>query len=347
MALATACLLLNAALLPAIAPRTPEGQPDVLVLINPLEQSREEFRALLADAAGYKLGSLGLVARVVSASLSEAVAPQPKALASGASAALVCRYKVQGQELAVTLAWYDAHAGAAAAGAWAKGRLDLNLDGVILKAFDEVLDKVRDRVTALAARHANAPLEPVAVSPGLTLPAGSGAVQSRDVRQPPAATPRRLLLSTAFAPFLPTGAAFSYFRLGYLPSLLASFSLDTPVGPLGLGAYVGLNYFTSKGTEISADNFVVPLGVDLRYELHGAFLRPFFHVSGGPAVLVMVTGAEQTAVDVLPFLKSGIGFEVDVVPWLGISALVDYDVYFEMPYLVTGFSPSLGMVWRP
>ncbi|HTP57445.1 MAG TPA: hypothetical protein VMM82_00920, partial [Spirochaetia bacterium] len=116
---------------------------------------------------------------------------------------------------------------------------------------------------------------------------------------------------------------------------------------VGLGIYSGVDYFSAIGVQDASTNYLIPVGVDVRYELGGAALRPFFHVTGGPAFLVMVTGTQGTFVDILPFLKSGLGLEVELAPWMGISALVDYDMYFEMPYLLTGFTPSLNMVFRP
>jgi hypothetical protein len=47
----------------------------------------------------------------------------------------------------------------------------------------------------------------------------------------------------------------------------------------------------------------------------------------------MVTGTRGTPVDILLFLKSGVGLGQYVVNWLGI----------KMPYLLTGFSPSVNM----
>ena len=108
-----------------------------------------------------------------------------------------------------------------------------------------------------------------------------------------------------------------------------------------------MDYFAATGTLASSDNYLIPMGLDLRYEIGAGGLRPYFHLVGGPALLVMVTSTQGTLVDVLPFLKTGIGLEVDIGPRFGVSALVDYDVYFEMPYLLTGFSPSVNMVLHP
>ncbi len=157
----------------------------------------------------------------------------------------------------------------------------------------------------------------------------------------------RLLVSGGFAPFLPTGAASYYFGLGYLPSVLVSLLIPTLVGPVGIGIYTGVDFFTAVGLVDTSDNYLIPFGVDFRYELDAGLFRPFFHLVGGPALLVMVTGSQGTMSGFVPFLKSGIGLEVRINPWLGVSALIDYDVYFETPYFLMGFSPSLNFAVRP
>ncbi len=328
----------------AVTPEAAAKQPDILVLINQPSQKAQDFTPLIAEAASYKLGNLGLASQVVSTTPSEAVSPLPRIKATGASAALVCSYQVNGGQMVFTLTWYDAQSDTSVA-VQTRGPMDLHLDGVILAAIDDILAKVQARVSALSARRAalNIPAKP----PTPTLPPAEGAASAVGQRSPVVHAAHRLLLSGGFAPFVPTGAASYYFAFGYLPSLLASLFIDTPVGPVGIGVYTGMDYFAAIGTLDSADDYLIPMGLDLRYELGTGGLRPYFHLVGGPAVLVMVTSTQGTFVDVLPFLKTGIGLDIDINSWLGVSALVDYDVYFEMPYLLTGFSPSVNMVFHP
>lgn len=320
----------------------PQASPtDIVVLVDPVQKNGESFRQLVADAAEYKLSSLGVAAQVVAASPAEAAKPLPQALAHGATVALVCTYDVEGQQMDVTLGWYDSKATTAAVTVQATGPVDLHLDSVILAALDQILAKVEDRIRALSASRSQ---ENTRASQEAT-PAGFPGVTVIGPRaaQPVSKPMRRLLLSGGFAPFLPTGAAAYYFSLGYLPSVLATYFVDTPVGPVGLGLYAGMDYFTAVGSQDYANTYLLPLGVDARYEVGQGLLRPFFHVAGGPALMIMVTGTQGTITNVLPFLKSGIGLEVMVSQELGISALADYDVYFENPYLVTGFSPSMNL----
>jgi len=315
------------------------SKTDVVVLINPLQKQDDAFRQLIADAAQYKLQRLGLRTEVVPASAAEAQKPRPQE--RGAAAALVCQYGVQGQEMDVTLGWYDAKADSSSAVVQTKGEVDLNLDDVILTALDQMLAKVHDKIQLISDSHPPdaTPLSLAVANnsvPGVTVVTHSSHEQA-------GASTRRFLFSGGFAPFLPAGAAAYYFTLGYLPSLLACIFIDTPVGPIGLGLYAGMDYFTATGSQDFSNTYLFPFGIDVRYELGRAMFRPFFHVAGGPALMVMVTGAQGTLTSVLPFLKSGIGLELMVTQAIGISALADYDVYFVMPYLLTGFSPSMNL----
>jgi hypothetical protein len=315
------------------------SKTDVVVLISPAQKQDEVFRQLVADAAQYKLQKLGLRTHLVAATPEET--QQPLAKERDATAALVCRFSVEGQQMDVRLGWYDATTGASPAVVEITGEVDLNLDGVILAALDQMIAKVHDRIQAMADRNAS---DVVQVAPA-SLTTGEPKITTVTPARPASPT-RRVLVSGGFAPFLPEGAAAYYFTLGYLPSLLASIFIDTPMGPLGLGLYLGMDYFTATGSQDYANTYLLPFGVDIRYELGSAFLRPFFHVAGGPALFVMVTGTQGTITSVVPFLKSGIGLDLMMTGSLGINVLADYDIYFEMPYLVMGFSPSVNMELR-
>lgn len=328
--------------------------PDIVVLINPLQKSRElePFRQVIADATQYKLGRAGLTSEIAEGSADADAEPQPRAAAVGAAAALVCRYQVQRQEMAVTFGWYDTKASSAAASVEARGEVDLHLDGVIFGALDEILGKVQDRIQALMAKKVTetpaplppgkAPEKPPALEPARVPQPGSAAEREK----PAAPTGIRVLVAGGFAPFLPTGAAAYYFGIGYLPTLLVSVLIPTPVGPVGVGLLSGMDYFSAVGLTDNSENYLIPIGADVRYELDFGLLRPFFHLSGGPALLIMVTGTQGTLTDVIPFLRTGIGVELTINPWLGVNTVLDYDVYFEMPYLIMGFSPSVNMAVR-
>ena len=341
---AVALMVLGGPFLPAADLQPLATKAEVVVLISPLQKQGEVFRQLIADAAQYKLGSLGVRSEVVTATAEQADNPLPKD--SGARAALICKYAVKDGSMDMTMEWYDAGSNISSQVVRASGQLDLKLDNVILGALDQILSTVHDKIQAIPGYHApDANLTTqrnlTSTGPGFTV-----ITQPAAAAQVPSSSAHRLLFSGGFAPFLPTGAAAYYFSLGYLPSLLASVFIDTPVGPLGLGFYAAVDYFTAVGAQDYANTYLLPLGVDVRYELGNASLRPFFHLTGGPAIMFMVTGGQGTITSVLPFLKSGIGLRFAMTQTLGVGLLADYDVYFAMPYLLMGFSPSVNMELR-
>jgi len=335
-----ALLLLGGLPLPAASQESQALKTDVVVLVSPVQKDDDKFRQFISEAAQYKLQKLGLRTQIISASAGEADKPRPQE--HGAAAALVCRYGMEGGQMHLTLGWYDAKTGPSSTTVQAAGDADLNLDSVVLAALDQMFAQVHDQIQTMSAHSAAdaAPPTPAAVGSPNTV------IVVAPSRQAGALPLRHLLFSGGFAPFVPTGAASYYFSLGYLPSVLASYFVDTPVGPVGLGLYIGTDFFTATGSQDYASTYVFPLGLDIRYELGSAFLRPYFHVAAGPALFVMATGTQGTLTSLVPFLKTGIGLDVIVTGGFGLSALADYDVYFEMPYLLMGFAPSINMELR-
>ena len=49
---------------------------------------------------------------------------------------------------------------------------------------------------------------------------------------------------------------------------------------------------------------------------------------------------------VLPYVRSGIGAELVLARGLGLALDAAYEVYFETPYLIMGFAPSLSLCWK-
>ncbi len=355
-------LLVPGPALPAAGPVVGPGlRPDLVVVVDPLDRTAEGFGQVIIDAARYVTGAQGLLVTVLVNGIDGSGDPAALGAQTEARDAVVCRFCTEGNRLSVSLLWLDTRSGAETASIATSGMMDLHLDSVILAAFTELLDRKQDRVRSIiaaretirraAAEAAGArsilaqelapavavravvPDEP-AVSPGSP--------------SPPERSPPKVLLTSGFAPFLPIGAAAYYFRTGYFPTVLAAIDLlRGGDGVLTLGVAVGLNYFKAAGPADSADNYLAPLGLDVRYGRETGVVRPFLHLAGGAALLTIVTGSQGTLLDFLPFARGGLGLELEVTPRLGIGVLVDYEVYFEMPYLLTGLSPSIVVVVRP
>jgi hypothetical protein len=315
-----------------------ELPPDVVVATYPLLPDTESFAPVIADAVRYRLMSRGLGVSFLPGRPS-AAGLEARAQEAGAAITLSCSYSVVGSQMAISLQWCDIQKKTPFIVREEKGPLDLMLDSVILKALDDLLSSVQERVKQLAAlREAALQAQAKAQS------AEAGAMHAEAAPARAAAEPSSMhySLSPSFASFIPIGPASYYFSLGLFPSLLASLRFTTPAGRFAVGLYAGVNFFSAKGPSDSASSFLVPLGPDLRYEIgDGTPLLAFAHVSGGPVLLVLNTGSQGTLTDFTAFVKSGIGLSFMFTPGLGVSLVADYEVYFEMPYLIMGFSPTV------
>ena len=317
-----------------------ELPPDIVVATYPLTPDTEYLGPVIADAIRYRLISRGLAARF-QAGTPSAAGLEAKSREAGAAIALGCTYSVVGSQMAISFEWRDIQKKTPPVTREMKGPLDLTLDSVILRALDDLLSSVQERVQQLAAQRAaalSAQAEAAAASDG----SRNVPVEVVTVVAPPAPSSMRFSLSSSFASFLPIGPAGDYMSVGLFPSLLANFRFVTPAGRFAVGICAGVNFFSATGPVDSASSFLVPIGADIRYEIgSGAPLLAFAHVSAGPVVIVLNTRSQGTLTDVTAFVKSGLGVTFMITPGLGISLIADYEVYFEMPYLITGFSPTV------
>ena len=54
----------------------------------------------------------------------------------------------------------------------------------------------------------------------------------------------------------------------------------------------------------------------------------------------MSSASQGGLMDITGFVKTGIGATVMITSRMGVSLSADYEVYFEMPYMISGFSPT-------
>lgn len=157
----------------------------------------------------------------------------------------------------------------------------------------------------------------------------------------------RLQITPSVAPFLAVGAASYYFPIGYQSILQIGFLPAGTGARLGLGALLGVTAFQAQGTSESSLGFLLPMGLSLRYSLElGRRWGLLFQLGGGAAVLVMGTDSLGSLAKVLPYVRSGIGAELALGRSLGLGLEASYEVYFESPYLIMGFTPGLCLSWR-
>ena len=323
-----------------------ELPPDVVVATYPLMPDTESFGPVIEDAIRYMLVSRGLAVRFLAGTPSAAEL-EAKSRQAGAAITLSCSYSVTGSQMAISFQWRDIQKKTPPVAREEQGALDLTLDSVILKALDELLSSVQERVKQLAAQRAAAE-KAQAEAAEASDNSRKVPVEVVTVAAPPAPTSVRFSLSSSIASFLPIGPARDYFSVGLYPSLLANLRFVTPAGRFAVGLCAGVNFFSANGSVDTASSFLVPIGADIRYEIgNGAPILAFAHVSGGPALLVLSTGSQGTLTDITAFVRSGIGLSFMISPRLGISLISDYEVYFEMPYLIMGFSPTVMVTVIP
>ena len=325
---------------------------DVLVLVRPLQGGGEAFRQVVTEAARNAIESRGLVMSLPSSLPPSGAADGAVNLArqSFTAAALDCAYTVERRELVISIDWYDAATGASVAHGAGKGAVDLQLDRVITEVLNTVLAAADDQVQRLrSAREKSAAALASSNGAGAALvpPQGAAVTPGTGVGSPlRSSAPTRMILSASFAPFIATGAASYYFTVGYLPSILASLVFTTPSGRIGLGLSAGVDFFSAVGPDDTSDNFLFPLGVDVRYELAVPRFAFFLHLAGGPAALLILTGSHQTFVNLVPFVRTGIGAEMFLSSLVGIGVNADYEIYFVTPYFLMGFAPAVSVTFR-
>jgi len=327
---------------------TQELPPDIVVATYTLLPDTESFDTVIADAVRYRLISRGLAVSFQPGTPSAAEL-EAQAREAGAVITLSCSYAVVGSQMSISLQWRDLQIRTPPVVREEKGPLDLMLDSVIFKALDDLLASVQERVKQLASlREAALQAQAKAQAEAQAKAAPANEEPARlpaEVSPAPAAVPPTRMnysLSSSFASFIPIGPASYYFSVGLSPSLLASLRFITPAGRFAVGLYAGVNFFSATGPSDSASSFLVPLGPDVRYEIgDGTPWLAFAHVSGGPVFLVLKTRSQGTLTDFTGFVKSGIGVSFMFTPGFGVSLAADYEVYFEMPYLIMGFSPTV------
>ena len=376
-------LLAARGLLPAEA--SAPSAPAAWVQVLAADREGEAFRPVVEEALRYRLERQGLSVRlrgspagVSPAGLSPASATSllEGASRAGADFALECRYSGSGSRLAISLDWYDVPPGLLLAAVDRKGRVDLELDSIILDALDELLARVRERIDERIAASGFRP-----ASPGRAAPAGvpgtAGPAQTRPDSGSPAEGPAsglpaagplpqtgtlpgevvppaagryegaRLLLAPTLAPFVAVGAASYYFPVGFQSTLQVDFLPRGARGRLGLGGLAGVTVFQAQGVTEESLGFLVPLGVSLRYSLElGERWGLLFHLGAGPALLAMGTESQGALAKVLPFVRSGVGAELALGRRVSLGLEAAYEVYFETPYLIMGFAPGLCFSWR-
>lgn len=335
--------LLQIGLPAALAGQEQSNPAAVLVLSRALDVEAERtFQAVVAISLRLALERRGLRVVLQDVPMSDqALSADPLALfASGAGKEadylLLSQYASAGQDLEVRLAWHGRGSGSPAAQLTRRGRKDLALDHMILNAVEELLRTANPSLVSSIPRPAEQPAtaQPVAGEP----------VTAQSASQQPTvhARRKRFDIGLGVAPFVATGQASEYFKLGIVPVLNAVFLFRGEAGRLGLGVYTGANLFSAAGSMETESVALVPTGLLLRYEI-GREGTPLivFGVSAGPAILSMKKQTEAALTGLTFYGRATLGIRLPIGRVFGIGAEAGYDFYWEQPYPITGFCPAL------
>ena len=258
-----------------------------------------------------------------------------------------------------------------------RGRKDLVLDRMIREVVSELLAAVEPSLADLPLRElpAEQPLfQPVPVgtvsggassanpvnghapqhlpsaddsSPRPAPPSEGGAAEKGTTSGEGPQDVKHFEIALGCAPFVTTGVASEYFKLGILPSISFSYLFQGQLMRLGLGLYGGVNIFTAVGTVASSDNFIVPMGLNLRYEIgNERYPCVQFGISGGPALFLMNSTANGMLAGLTFYGRGSLGVRLPLGRTFGLTLEAGYDVYWEQPSPIMGFSPSVLTTFR-
>jgi hypothetical protein len=350
----------------------------ILLLDRPQDQEVERlFQSIIAQSIRWNLErkNLGVIEKYTPSYGVEEIKDPFQILdtndRSRADFVLLSEYANRGQDLELRMVWYDPQTGERLQEVTRRGRKDLVLDKMIREVVSELLVAAGDSLADLPLRELPAEQSlfvPVGVGNGSevgstanqvdghagTLPStesnpprpqppsdgGNPANGMMSIQEPQGE--KHFEIALGCAPFVTTGVASEYFKLGVLPSLSLSYIFQGRLMRLALGLYSGLNYFSASGTVASASNFIIPLGLSLRYEI-GNERHPSvqFGISSGPALFLMNSTANGLLAGLTFYGRGSLGVRLPLGSTFGVTIEAGYDVYWEQPNPIMGFSPSV------
>ena len=356
----------------------------ILVMNRPLDGEAEQlFRGVVAQSVrwGLERRKLGVIEQegpsYEVATFQNPIDVLDSSLTGQVDFILLTEYASRGRELEIRMAWYDPQSGEKTEEVIRRGRKDLVLDRIIREALNELLVAVESSLDTLEPREfipVDSSVESVnagfngnisssdsntngRMAPPASLPAENGN-DSRQPVLPGVETPeskkpqvseknKHFEIGLGCAPFVATGAASEYFKLGVMPVLSLSYLFQGNLSRFGLGLYGGLNYFTATGDLASAETFLIPMGVSLRYEI-GSERYPsvIFGISSGPALLMMISSTNETFLGLTFFGRGSLGVRLPVGRTFALLIEAGYDFYWEQPHPIMGFSPSVSTTIR-
>lgn len=263
----------------------------------------------------------------------------------GVSLALISEYEIGSNEIVMNLTLYDVDTGEPLASDRRRGRLDLELDEVILAAVDSVLSFAALTLGLSAEDFQRSPESAAALQQPQSTP------EPEEITDETLDTPETRALSihllTGASPFFPTGASGSFFGLGIRPVVDLVFAVPLRTGELGFGLLVEGNRVPSEGTLSRGATSLVSLAPELRFQSASSnTLSVFVRLSAGASFLYFVSDDGEKLQGVIPYGSTGVGAGFLFSKRFGIVAETGFAIYFEGEDPIMGFAPALQAQWR-
>ncbi len=258
---------------------------------------------------------------------------------------VVCLYGKHQDRIRIDFRWYDVQSKTLATELAIEARIDLDLDTTIRKALTEILDQNRERIQNLArtvvvdtSTETDKQMQEGTEKP--LFPAWKAEALEKHEK-------KRIEVSLGFSPFITTGNASEYFKVGLMPGLSGSYRIPLANSTIGIGLVAGYNGFPAEGTDATSQNSLIPVGLDVKYWMGGKFpVGPFVRLAGGPAVFTVVVETLGIFTKLVFFATGGIGFRIPLSQTFGMNLEASYTIFFDRPIAITGFTPSIYLYAR-
>jgi hypothetical protein len=353
----------------------------ILALNHPLDSEAEQlFKGVVTQSVrwGLQRQKLGVVESTASFS-EQSLVPDPAEHLDSSTAEqvdfiLITEYASRGNELEIRMAWYDPQSGEKTQEVIRRGRKDLVLDKIIREALSELLSSVQSSLDTLQPREL-APQTQAGNTSTVNFNAGgadgSGSANLRtqplpqieNGKLPAPGTPnlpqegiagesvqdrvRHFDIGVGCAPFVATGVSSEYFKLGIMPVLNLSYLIQGKVSRIGLGMYGGMNVFTASGDLTTAETYLIPVGFSFRYEIGSQrYPSAVFGIAAGPALMMMNTSGDDPLFGLTFFGRGTLGVRLPIGRTFALLVEAGYDVYWEQPQPIMGFSPAVSTTIR-
>jgi len=319
----------------------------ILVMNRPLDSEADQlFRGVIDQSVRWALErqKLGVIEQAAPsydvATFQNPTDALDSSLTGQVDFILLTEYANRGRELEIRMAWYDPRSGEKTELDTLEPREFIPIDNTV--SATTVDFKPSDAASGAASGEASNPARVQPYCPPLP---GSEAIRPGVESAPE--RKRHFEIGLGCAPFVATGAASEYFKLGVMPVLNISYLFQGELSRFGLGLYGGMNYFTATGDLSSAETFLIPMGVSLRYEI-GSERYPgvVFGITSGPALLMMISSTGETFLGLTFFGRGSLGVRLPVGRTFALLIEAGYDFYWEQPHPIMGFSPSVSTTIR-